>query len=190
MKRLATLTACLFAAALGTAHAAPITYTIDGKHTFAYFSYNHLGLTYQTHGFNKVSGKIVLDQENTSGEADISIDAKSLDTGYADFNSHLQGPDFFDTAKYPTITYKAKKFNFAGAALQTIEGDMTIKGITKPVAFVVSNFVCKQHPMLKKDACGANALAQISRTAFGMSKYVPGVADDVTLNIMVEAIKQ
>lgn len=191
MKRLATLTAaCALAAAAQVATAAPTTYAIDGKHTFAYFSYNHLGLTYQTHGFKKVSGTVILDPENGTGQVDVVIDAKSLDTGYDDFNSHMQGADFFDTAKHPSITFKSTKVTYVGTAIQTIEGNLTIKGVTKPVGFVVSNYVCKPHPMLKKEACGANALAQIQRSAFNMGKYAPGVSDDVTLNIMVEAIKQ
>lgn len=189
MKRLATLTFCALAA-FGTAHAASTTYAIDGKHTFAYFSYNHLGLTYQTHGFNKVTGTVSLDPENGSGDVDVTIDVNSLDAGYDDFKQHLLGADFFDAGKFPTITFKSNKVTWVGGAVQTVQGDMTIKGITKPVGFVVSNFICKQHPIYKKEACGANALAQISRTAFGMPKFVPGVADDVTLNIMVEAIKK
>lgn len=189
MNTRATLIALALVATAGSVHAAPTTYTIDSTHTSAFFSYDHLGLTYQTQGFKKLSGKVTIDPETATGEADVTVDVKSLDTGVKAFTEHLHGPDFFDSAKFPTMNFKSTKFNYAGTALQTMEGNLTIKGITKPVIFAVSNYVCKQHPMLKKEACGANAITQISRTAWGLGKFTPGVGDDVTLNIMIEAVK-
>jgi polyisoprenoid-binding protein YceI len=185
------IVALLIAAGLSVAAvAAPETYVIDSTHSFSRFAYSHFGYSTQESRFDNTTGKIVLDQAAKTGSVDVVIDAKSVDTGYPVFNGHIQGEDFFDTAKYPTITYKSTKFNFNGDTLASVDGNLTIKGITKPVTLTVTSFKCAPHPMLKKDACGANATATVSRTAFGAGKYAPYVSDDVTLTFSVESVKE
>ena len=104
--------------------------------------------------------------------------------------SHIQGDELFATAQYPTITFKSDKVKFDGDKVATVEGDLTIKGVTRPVTLTVNSFHCMPHPMLKKDACGATATAQVKRSEFNMIKAVPYVGDEVTLTLPVEAIKQ
>jgi len=170
--------------------AAPETYVIDGTHTFPRFEYSHFGYSTQISRFDTTTGKIVLDRAAKSGSVDVVIDAKSVDTGYPTFNGHIQGEDFFDTAKFPTITYKSTKLNFDGDKVATVEGNLTIKGISKPVTLTVTSFQCMPHPMMKKDACGANATAKIKRSEFNAGKYAPYVSDDVTLTFAIESIKE
>ncbi|MCS6945129.1 MAG: YceI family protein [Sutterellaceae bacterium] len=172
------------------AAAAPEVYTIDNTHTYPRFEYNHLGYSIQSHRFTKTSGRIVLDRAARSGSVEVTIDAKSVDTGYALFNEHIQAEDFFDTAKHPTITYRADRLRFEGERLVEVDGQLTIKGITRPVKLTVTSFHCMPHPILKKDACGANAVARVKRSDFNMGKYAPAVSDEVTIHIPVEAIKQ
>lgn len=182
-----------FIAAAGismAAAAAPETYIIDTTHTAPRFEYSHFGYSNQVSRFDNTSGKIVLDRVAKTGSVDVVIDAKSVNTGYATFNGHIQGEDFFDTAKFPTITYKSTKLNFAGDKLASVDGNLTIKGITKPVTLTVTSFQCMPHPMLKKDACGANAVAKIKRSEFNAGKYAPYVGDDVTLTFAVESVKE
>jgi len=179
------ITASSFAAV-----AAPETYVMDGSHTFPRFSYSHFGYSTQLSHFDKTSGKIVIDKAAKSGSVDVTIDMKSVNTGSALFNSHIQGEDFLDTAKFPTATYKSTKVNFDGDKVVSVDGNLTIKGITKPVTLSITSFQCMPHPMLKKDACGANATAVIKRSEFNAGKYAPYVGDDVTLTIAVEAIKE
>ena len=187
MKKLITLA---IAATLSTAaFAAPETYTIEGTHTFPRFEYSHFGYSTQLSRFDKTTGSITLDKAARTGSVDVTIDTTSVNTGYPLFNQHIQGEDFFDTAKYPTITYKSTKVNFDGDKPATIEGNLTLKGITKPVTLTVTSFHCMPHPMLKKDACGANATATIKRSEFNAGKYAPYVGDDVKLTIAVEAYK-
>ncbi|MBL8459558.1 YceI family protein [Zoogloea sp.] len=188
MKKLITLA---IAATLSTAaFAAPETYTMDGTHTFPRFEYSHFGYSTQLSRFDKTTGTVTLDKAAKTGAVDVTIDATSVNTGYPLFNQHIQGEDFFDTAKYPTITYKSTKVNFDGDKPASVEGNLTIKGVTKPVTLTVTSFHCMPHPMLKKDACGANATATIKRSEFNAGKYAPYVGDDVKLTIAVEAIKQ
>jgi polyisoprenoid-binding protein YceI len=170
--------------------AAPETYVIDPTHTFARFSYSHFGLSTQLSRFNKTNGTVVLDKAAKTASVDITIDTKSVDTGYATFNEHIQGPDFLDTAKYPTATFKSTKVDFAGDKPTAVHGNLTIKGVTRPVTLKVSNYVNMPHPMLKKDAIGADASAVIKRSEFNAGKYAPNVGDDVTISVALEAVKQ
>ena len=192
MKKLTRLT--LVAAAIvtlsGAAAAAPETFVIDGTHSYPRFSYNHFGYSTQISRFNNTSGKIVLDKEARTGSVDVVIDMKSVDTGYAVFNGHLQGEDFFDTEKFATATFKSTKVRFEGDKPVAVDGNLTIKGVSKPVTLALSSFQLMAHPMLKKDAIGANATTKISRTAFNAGKYAPYVGDEVTIDIAVEAIKE
>ncbi len=191
MKRFAQLAlATAFAATALPALAAPDTFIIDTTHTFPRFSYSHFGYSTQLSRFDKTSGKITIDRAAKTGSVDVTIDMKSVDTGYSVFNSHIQGEDFLDTAKYPTATFKSSKVKFDGDKVVAVDGNLTIKGITKPVTLTVSSFKCMPHPMLKKDACGANATTVIKRTEFNAGKYAPYVSDEVTLDIAVEAVHE
>ena len=172
-----------------SAFAAPESFTSDVNHTFARFEYSHFGYSTQQSRFNNTTAKIVLDRAAKTGSVEAVIDTKSVDTGSKLFDGHIQGEDFLDTAKFATITYKSTKFNFKGDVPATIDGNLTIKGVTKPVTLTVTHLQCMDHPMLKKLACGANATATIKRTEFNAGKYAPYVGDDVTLTFAVESIK-
>lgn len=185
------LVALALAASMSSvAYAAPETYVIEQNHTKPRFEYNHMGYSIQLSRFDTVEGKITLDRAAKTGMVDVTIDAKSVNTGSSQFNEHIQGPDFLDTAKYPTITFKSDKVKFDGDKVTAVSGDLTIKGITKPVTLNVISFMCMPHPMLKKEACGATATAQVKRSDFNMGKFAPLVGDEVTLTIPVESIKQ
>ena len=170
--------------------AAPETYNIEPTHTYPRFEYSHFGYSNQQQRFDKTSGKIVLDRAAKTGSVDVTIDATSVNTGYALFNQHIQAEDFFDTAKYPTITFKSTGVKFEGDKPVAIDGNLTIKGVTKPVTLTVTSFHSMAHPMLKKDAIGANAVTKVKRSEFNMGKNVPYVSDEVSLSIAVEAIKE
>jgi polyisoprenoid-binding protein YceI len=118
------------------------------------------------------------------------IDMKAVDTGFAAFNGHIQGEDFLDTAKFPTATFKSTKVVFDGDKPASVDGNLTIKGVTKPVTLKIVNFVSTTHPMNKKDVIGAEATTTIKRTEFNAGKFAPYVGDDVTITIALEAIKQ
>lgn len=183
--------AVLFAAAAAApAMAAPETYVLDGSHTYPRFSYSHFGYSTQVSRFDKTSGKIVFDKAAKTGSVDIVIDMKSVNTGFQTFNEHIQGEDFLDTGKFPTATFKSTKVVFEGDKPATVEGNLTIKGVTKPVTLKLTSFQAMPHPMMKKDAIGANASVMIKRSEFNAGKYAPYVGDDVTIDIAVEAIKE
>lgn len=192
MQKLTKLSAALVlaAAAAAPALAAPETFVTDGTHTFPRFSYSHFGYTTQISRFDKTSGKVVLDKAAKTASVDIVIDTTSVNTGYSTFNEHIQGEDFLDTAKYPTAIFKSTKVVFDGDKPVSIDGNLTLKGVTKPVTLTVTSFQAMPHPMVKKDAIGANAYTIVKRSEFNAGKYAPHVGDDVRIDIALEAIKQ
>lgn len=187
MKRITLLSLVTLLSA--TVQAAPETYTIDGNHTLPQFSYSHFGYSTQLSRFDKTSGKIIIDRKAKSGSVEVTIDTTSVNTGSTLFNEHIQGEDFLDTAKYPTATFISNKLKFKGDTLVAVDGTLTLKGISKPVMLKVTSFQCMLHPILKKDACGANATTVVKRTEFNMGKYAPNVGDEVTITLPVEATK-
>ena len=183
-----SLAAVLLTALAGNAIAAPVTYNVDGSHTFPRFSYSHFGLSTQLSSFSNTSGKVVFDAAARTGSVDITIDMKSVNTGFADFNGHIQGEDFLDTAKFPTATFKSTKVVFEGDKPKSIDGVLTIKGVSKPVTLTVTRFLAMPHPMMKKPALGADAFTTIKRSEFNAGKFAPHVGDEVRIDIALEAI--
>ncbi len=166
------------------------TYEIDPTHTFPTFEISHLGLSTFRGRFDKTSGTITLDLAKKTGSVDVTIDVNSISTGVAKLDEHLKKPDFFDAAKYPTITFKSTRFKFDGNELDEVEGLLTMHGVTKPVTLDVDDFVCKPHPMRQTPACGANLEATIKRSEWGISTYSPNIGEEVALKIEVEALKK
>ena len=175
-------------AAVFSAQAA--NYGVEPNHTYANFSYSHMGLSTQISKFSKTSGTIAYDKAAKTGSVDVTIDMTSVDTGSNLFNGHIQGADFLDTAKFPTATFKSTKVVFEGDKPKSIDGVLTIKGVSKPVTLTVTSFQAMPHPMMKKPALGANAYTVIKRSEFNAGKYAPYVGDDVRIDIAVEAIAQ
>lgn len=186
MKRFATMTA-LFAFA-AAAQAAPETYVIDASNTASLFSYRALGLSNQTHRFERISGKMVFDQVSKTGSTEVTIDATSVNTGRAALNEQIQAADFFDTANHPVISFKSNLVKLDGDQ-SSLSGNLTIKGVTLPVTLAVTNFQCMPDPTYKVEACGANATVTIRRSDFNMGKYTFFVSDEITLNLAIKAFK-
>ncbi|WP_018413248.1 YceI family protein [Methyloversatilis thermotolerans] len=188
-----SLKALVAALALATvaapSFAAPETFKVDPSHTFPRFSYSHFGYSTQLSRFDKTSGTVTLDRAARTGAVDITIDTKSVSTGFPLFNEHIQAPDFLDTEAFPTATFKSSKVVFDGDKPVAVEGTLTLKGVSKPVTLKVTSFQLMPHPMKKKDAIGANATVTVKRSDFNMGKYAPNVSDDVVIDIAIEAIK-
>ena len=182
------LATCVLALLAGGAAAAPTTYVIDESHTFPRFSYSHLGYSTQLSTFNKTTGSVVFDPVARTGSVEVVIDMKSVSTGSEAFNGHIQGEDFLHTAKYPTATFKSTQVVFDGDRPKSIEGLLSIKGVTRPVTLTVTSFLANQHPMQKRPAIGANAFTTIKRSDFNAGKFAPHVGDELRIDIGIEAI--
>ena len=181
----------LLAVAFASGAAFADTYKIDPGHTYPSFEADHFGGLSNWRGkFDKSEGTIVLDRAAKSGNVDINIDTTSLDFGHAKLNEHAKSPDMFDVAKYPTANYKGKLV-FKGDVPTAVDGELTLHGVTKPVTLHINQFKCIQHPMLKREVCGADASATFNRADFGIDYGVKmGFKPEVKLAIQVEAVKQ
>jgi polyisoprenoid-binding protein YceI len=174
----------------GVALAAPATYTIDPMHTYPSFEGDHLGGLSTWRGkFNKTAGTVTLDKAAGTGNVDITVDMKSADFGLDALNAKAQGPDLFDVAKYPQAIYKGKLEGFTQGAPSRVVGELTLRGVTRPLTLKIDTFKCMPDMMVKRERCGADALATFKRDTFGMDTgKAYGFKMDVTLRIQVEAV--
>ncbi len=164
-------------------------YTIDSSHTYPNFTISHLGFSTMHGRFDKTSGTVTLDRAAKKGSVEVSIETASISTGFAKRDDHLRSPDFFNAAEFPAITYKSTTMHFNGDVPDSVDGNLTIMGVSKPVTLKIDSFNCGVHPMSKKDVCGAGASTQIKRSDFGVNYGLPAVGDDVNLVFEIEAVK-
>ena len=183
--------ALIFALVSVSALGAPATYSIDPDHTHPSFEVDHFaGLSNWRGSFKKTSGSVELDAAARSGTVDIVVDTASIDFAHDKLNEHASSPEMLDVVKFPTAEYKGKFVDFANGAPKTISGNLTLHGVTKPVTLTINSFKCIDHPMLKKQVCGADAAGTFNRADFGVNygqQY--GFKQDVLLRIQVEGIK-
>lgn len=174
-----------------TAAAAPTTYTVDPDHTHPSFEVDHFGGLSTWRGtFKKTSGTVTIDTEAKTGTVNVIIDTATIDFAHDKLNQHVSSPEMLDVAKYPAAEYKGTFVEFANGAPRTISGQLTLHGVTKPVTLTINSFKCFEHPMLKKQVCGADASGSFNRADFGVSygqQY--GFKQDVLLRIQVEGVK-
>lgn len=188
---LRTLIATAALALAGTsAHAASATYIIDPNHTYPSFEADHMGgLSVWRGKFDRTSGKVTLDKAAGTGTVDITVDMNSASFGMPKLDEEARGPELFESAKYPTATYKGKLTGFVGGKPTKAVGELTLHGVTRPLELAINSFKCMPHPMFKREVCGADASATFQRDAFGMSAGKDyGFKMDVALRIQVEAI--
>lgn len=164
-------------------------YTIDPRHTYPVFEVSHLGFSVQHGRFNRTSGTIELDRTTDSGRIDVVVDVASLDMGLEDWDKHLLNEEFLHVERYPTITFVSEDLEFDGDTLIAARGILTLHGVSRPVTLEVHGFKCGSHPMNQKALCGANAKLRIKRSDFGMTSYIPGVGDEVSIHVSVEAYR-
>lgn len=178
-------------AALGTSAAfAANTYKIDPNHTYPSFEADHMGISVWRGKFNKSEGTIVLDPAAKAGALDIVVDINSIDFGHDKMNEHAKKEDIFDAAKFPTATFKSTKVNFTGDVPTSVDGELTLRGVTKPLTLTINKFKCIVHPMHKREVCGADVTGQFQRSDFGINAGLPRFSPEVKLAIQVEAVKQ
>jgi polyisoprenoid-binding protein YceI len=185
--------ACSIAAAtLSSPASAAEQFRIDPNHTFVHFAVVHTGVS-SVHGrFSVPKGSASLDAAKQEASITVQIDARSVDTGVKQLDGILIGEQFFDVAKFATATFSGRAVRFAEGVPMEFEGDLTVKGITRPVHLTAERFVCQQVTVLviKHYVCGGDLTANLKRSDFGLSRYLSMVSDDVRLTISVEAIRE
>ena len=185
--------ACSLAAATlsGMTHAAE-QFKIDPNHTFVHFAVVHTGVSSVRGRFNVPKGSASLDAAKQEAMVNVEIDTRSLDTGVKQLDGILIGESFFDVGKFRTASFSGRATRFADGVPTEFEGNLTVKGVTRPVQLTAERFVCQQVTVLvvKHYVCGGDLIATLKRSDFGLSKYLSMVSDDVRITISVEAIRE
>ncbi|HJV63493.1 MAG TPA: YceI family protein [Albitalea sp.] len=187
--RLALAALAALALAGSAARAAPTTYAIDPHHTYPSFEADHMGISVWRGKFNKTSGTVVFDKATGAGQVDLAVDLASVDFGEEMLNKWARGREFFEVAKYPKARYRGHFEGVADGVPTQVVGEFTLHGMTRPLVLKINSLKCVPHPMLKRELCGADALASFNRDEFGLGAGKDyGFKMDVTLRIQVEAL--
>lgn len=165
------------------------TYTIDPDHSYVLYQVSHFGFSVQT-GKWPVNGTLELDEKTPkNSKINVNISVDKLDTGNPELDQHLKGPLFFDVTKYPTATFQSDKVTLTGKDRATVQGTLTLHGVSKPITLNVMLNKIGTSLITNKPTAGFNGKASLKRSDFGVSGLLPGISDDVNLNIQVEAYK-
>jgi len=189
----------VFAAAIFASPAVAQTspWQIDASHSAAQFAVKHMMVSTVRGQFNKLSGTIAWDGKSfTTASVDITIDAASVDTREPKRDDHLRSADFFDVAKFPTATFKSTRIEPAGQGRLKMSGDLTLRGVTKPVVFDVTGPTAAIKDPGGNQRAGATATTTINRKDFGLvwNRALDSggvvVGEEVTITVDVELISR
>ncbi len=181
---------------LAPAAASASTWNIDPEHSNIQFKVSHLGLVDVKGTFNKYQGTVNLDEKNLAkSSVNLTIDTASIATGVEKRDEHLRSPDFFDVAKYPSITFVSKKVTAPGKGKLKVTGDLTIYGVTKEVVLDVTGPTKELKDPWGNIRRGVSATTTINRTDFGLTynkildNGILVIGNKVTISLEVELIK-
>ena len=186
----AVVIAALLAAPLSAAAQAE-NYAIDPFHTVPYFEVDHLGFATMRGRFDRASGKFSIDRAAKTASVELEIPTATVNTGDTDRagrprtrDEHLRSPDFFNAQEFPTMTFKSTRVVFKGDEPQSVEGNLTLLGVTKPITLSLERWKCGAdiRTQGKRYQCGGNASGAFKRSDFGMKMYLPtAIGDEVKL---------
>lgn len=179
----------LLAAVALPAFAAPEKYVIDPMHTFPSLEMPHMGLSVWRGKFNSTSGEIQLDLAARKGSVRVETAADSIDFGLDAMHEHAVTADWLDAAKHPKLVYRGELQWSGGDKPTSVKGELSLRGVTKPLTLQIKSFTCMEHPFFKKPVCGADAEAQLDRADWGMSQYTDNGMGKILVRIQVEAFK-
>ena len=181
--------AWILAVLSGAAVAAPISYTVDPTHTTVYFAASHFDRTTIRGRFGKIDGRIVYDPATGAGGIDFTVETASVDSGNRSLDGVLRSPQFLDAANSPVARLRADRFVVENAKLVAVEGELTLLGTTRPLRLEVDRFSCGEISLfgIRRKVCGGDFHTTVTRSAFGMTRFLPEVGDNVTLQISIEA---
>lgn len=165
-------------------------YRLDPGHSKITWSVDHFGFSTYVGQFSTVEGTLSIDPRKAAdARLDVTVDANSVGTLNPALDAHLKTADFLDTAKFPTATFKATTIRLTGKRTADITGDLTLRGVTKPVTVAATFNQAGVNPVDKTYSLGFAGKARIKRTDFGVSAYAPALGDEVTLELEAELKK-
>jgi polyisoprenoid-binding protein YceI len=182
--RAVAVAACALGIAMAAAaHGEPLSYRVDPQATHVEYAASALGVFKQRGQFARVRGVVMLDRDAGHGQVDFTIDARSLATGWDLRDAFVQDEPLLDVARYPSIRFLSTRLVFSNTGLAHVEGELTLRGVTRAVDLNVTRFACGE----AGEKCEADASATIRRSEFGMQRYAPLIDDDVELIFQIVA---
>jgi polyisoprenoid-binding protein YceI len=167
------------------------TYAVEPSHARVLFAVDHMGTSTWYGDFTRASGTLKLDPKNpAASQLEVSVPTASVSTTNTVLDGELKAADWLDAAKYPAMTFRSTKVTVTGPGRATVAGELTLHGVTKPVVLDARFKGAGPNPMTKAYTVGFDATGKIKRSAFGVTKYVPLVGDDVELILSVPFVRK
>lgn len=175
----------------GDVQSAPVKYVMDPDHTFPSFEADHMGISVWRGKFNKSKGEVLLDKTAGTAAVQVTIDLSSVDFGHEKLNAWAISADFFNVEKNPEATFRGMLKTLPQSSGVPLVGQFTLNGVTRPLTLQVKSLKCIEHPIVKRDYCGADAYGVFQRDQFGLDAgKAYGFNMDVMLRIQVEALRE
>jgi polyisoprenoid-binding protein YceI len=171
----------------GPAQGAPPDLRVDPDRTSARFAVAQLGVEKEHGRLGRTTGTIAMDAQHRVERVDFEIDTRKVDTGWDLRDAFLRSGVMFDTERYPRMHFRSTRVVYDGARLAAVEGDVTLRGVTRPVRLEVNRLECATRAEDGGETCGAQVIGRISRSAFGMDFLYPLIGDEVDLEFVVIA---
>lgn len=181
---------CLFMAALALPVQAAENFILDPSHTFPSFQVRHHGVSWMRGKFNRARGSVVLDPDGPGGRVEAVIDTASVDTGLDSLNGMLQGGMFLDANRYPEARFVSTQLEYLDGKPVRATGELTLRGITRPVNLEIRDFACTTHFLSRRRLCGADAHVILRRGDFGITFGGNLIGEEVELTIAVEGYRE
>ncbi|HEY5863004.1 MAG TPA: YceI family protein [Casimicrobiaceae bacterium] len=175
-----TLALALLAFATPTAGATTV-YRVDPARTIAEYTITYLGVLQQHGRFAGTTGTLAVDLDAREGHVEFTIDARSIDTGFALRDAFVRDGPLLDVERHASITFISTRLVFTDLRLARIDGRLTLRGVTRSVSLDVARFDCGAPGAEAPHDCKADATAILRRSDFGMDAYTPLIGDDITL---------
>jgi len=186
--RLILLALALLAATASTP-AQPVSYALDPTHSFVHFELLHFDTSTIRGRFGPLNGEVVLDRSARSGRVQVVVATAAVSTGLPLLDTLIKQPELLAVADHPQAFFVAERMEFdAQGQVIAVTGEFTLRGIGQSLRLVAQRFRCYFHPLLRREVCGGDFVADLERSRFGATLGVPFVGDDVHLVIQVEAI--
>jgi len=174
----------------GSANAESAEYALDPLHSSVYFEVLHLGTSTTRGRFDRVEGTARLDKDAPSVDVQVKIDTGSVSTGILALDAFLRGENYLETGEHPQAIFTAKGGQWREGKLVQLDGQLTLRGITKPLSLRAERWRCYRNLLILREVCGGDFDTEITRSDFGIIHGIPFVADRVRLIVQVEGIRQ
>lgn len=189
MHRIAPVGACLLSGLAPALHAQPAPYVLDPGHTRVHWEVTHFGTSTSRGRFDDITGSLELDASAGTGEVSIAVRTASVDTGVPALDGVLRRSYLVSDA-HPVAYFVARNWRWQRDAPLELRGELTLRGVSLPLGLRAPRLSCHRHPVLQREACGADLAATLRCSDFGMTDGLPFIGDTVHLVIQVEAIRQ